>query len=60
MLIDETRLVRKVSTVDNDRNQMRLVLRYDAASLPIWNLYPPLPLPDREIIAATTIRRSIL
>ncbi|WP_286719873.1 hypothetical protein [Devosia sp. 63-57] len=52
--------MRQVSTVDNDRNQMRLVLRYDAASLPIWNLYPPLPLPDREIIAATTIRRSIL
>lgn len=60
MLIDERRLVRTVSAIGNDGVQMRLVLRYDASALPIWNLYPPLPLPDDEIVTATTIRRSVL
>lgn len=60
MFVDETRLTRRVYAVPGDPTQIRLELRYDATSLPIWNLYPPLPLPSTSIVKNTTIRRSVL
>lgn len=41
-----------------DGNQYRVVLRYDATHLPIWNLYLPLPLPQKQIVRTASIRRG--
>ncbi|MBN9334873.1 TadE/TadG family type IV pilus assembly protein [Devosia sp.] len=41
-----------------DPTQYRVVLRYDAADLPIWNLYPPLPMPSRYMVYGATIRQG--
>lgn len=58
MLIDKQRLVSKVSDSPLDPNQYRVELRYDASDLPIWNLYPPLPLPSSQIVYGATIRQG--
>lgn len=58
MLIDPQRLRHEMGAHPDDADQYRLVLRYDASDLPIWNLYPPLPLPAQNIIIGATIRRG--
>ena len=58
MLIDGRLLVSDVSDSLSDPNQYRVELRYDASDLPIWNLYPPLPLPSRQIVYGATIRQG--
>lgn len=35
-----------------------ITLRYDASHLPIWNLYPPIPLPNQTIAFRSTIRNG--
>src|SRR5262249_39506767 len=39
-----------------DSSQFIVSLSYDARNLPIWNLFPGLPLPDMTIAKKTTIR----
>lgn len=58
MLIDRNRLSFTIGDKPGDPSQYRVTLRYDASQLPIWNLYPPLPLPGAEIAYSSTIRRG--
>ncbi|MCB1475816.1 MAG: pilus assembly protein [Rhodobiaceae bacterium] len=39
-----------------DANQFDVSVEYDATQLPIWNLYVPLPLPEKTITRSATIR----
>lgn len=57
-LINPARLNYQVGESAQDPNQYRVQLTYDATELPIWNLYPPLPLPSRQISSGATIRRG--
>ncbi|ODT78669.1 MAG: hypothetical protein ABS76_23295 [Pelagibacterium sp. SCN 64-44] len=58
MLLDPTRLSHSVEAPQGQSSQYVVRLSYDAADLPIWNLYPPLPLPGRQIVFGATIRRG--
>jgi Flp pilus assembly protein TadG len=58
LLIDPSRLDVAVSDSADDPNQYTVRLTYDATGLPIWNLYPPLPLPGTEMVYGATIRRG--
>lgn len=58
MLIERNRLSFTIGDKPGDPSQYRVTLRYDASELPIWNLYPPLPLPSTEIAYSSTIRRG--
>ncbi|WP_127145072.1 TadE/TadG family type IV pilus assembly protein [Pelagibacterium montanilacus] len=41
-----------------DPGQYHVTVRYDASALPIWNIYPPLPLPSSTIAHRSTIRNG--
>lgn len=49
-------IVANVSASATDPSQSNVSISYDARSLPIWNLYPPLPLPGQTISRTATIR----
>lgn len=57
-LIQRERLVETIRDKPGDEDHYRITLSYDAANLPIWSLYPPLPLPSRAIIVTATIRQG--
>ena len=57
-LIDPARLTAAIGDKPGDPDHYRVVLTYDASDLPIWNLYPPLPLPSQQIAYSSTIRRG--
>jgi Flp pilus assembly protein TadG len=57
-LIDPARLTATIGDKPGDPDHYRVVLTYDASDLPIWNLYPPLPLPSQQIAYSSTIRRG--
>lgn len=56
MLISRQFLTYAIGDDPADLTQYRVVLRYDAIELPIWNLYPPLPMPSRYMVYGATIR----
>lgn len=58
MLIDPARLTHSIGDSATDPNQYEVRLTYSASLLPIWNLYPPLPLPSDTIVYGATIRRG--
>jgi Flp pilus assembly protein TadG len=58
MLIERGHLTHSIGPDPSDATQYRVLLRYDAVELPIWNLYPPLPLPQRYMTYAATIRQG--
>ncbi|HWV19618.1 MAG TPA: TadE/TadG family type IV pilus assembly protein [Devosia sp.] len=58
MLIDRQYLTYSVGDDPGDPTQYRVALRYDAIELPIWNLYPPLPMPSRYMVYGATIRQG--
>ncbi|KKB07929.1 TadE/TadG family type IV pilus assembly protein [Devosia chinhatensis] len=58
MLIDPERLSYEFDVPAGNADQYRVRLLYDASDLPIWNLYPPLPLPSPQIVHGATIRRG--
>lgn len=58
MLIDPDRLTHAIGDSATDPNQYVVRLTYDATNLPIWNLYPPLPLPSSTLVYGATIRRG--
>jgi len=58
MLIDPGRLSYEIGAYPGDPDQYQVLLRYDAAELPIWNLYPPLPLPASMLVSGASIRRG--
>ena len=57
-LIDPARLSASVGDRLGDPDHYQVTLLYDASELPIWNLYPPLPLPDAQMRYSSTIRRG--
>ena len=57
-LIDPGRLTATIGDKPGDPDHYRVVLTYDAGNLPIWNLYPPLPLPSQQIAYSSTIKRG--
>jgi Flp pilus assembly protein TadG len=58
MLLDPDRLEHDIGDHPADANQYVVRLSYDATQLPIWNLYPPLPLPSSTIAYGASIRRG--
>jgi Flp pilus assembly protein TadG len=58
VLLDPARLTLAAAPSPADPDQFLVSLAYDASALPIWNLYPPLPLPDQRIAFSSTIRNG--
>lgn len=58
VLLDPGELAIEAAPSPADPDQFLVRLTYDAADLPIWNLYPPLPLPGQSIVFASTIRNG--
>lgn len=58
VLLDPERLTLDAAPSPADPDQFLVSLSYDATALPIWNLYPPLPLPDGQIVFSSTIRNG--
>jgi len=56
VLIDPQHLSSTVASSANDPTEYSVTLTYDASSLPIWNLYVPLPLPSHTITYSSVIR----
>jgi len=54
--LDRQALNYEVGSEPGDSDEYRVTLSYDASDLPIWDLYPPLPLPSRMITYSSTIR----
>lgn len=58
MILDPARLEHEIGDHPTDANQYVVQLRYEAIDLPIWNLYPPLPLPSSTLSYGASIRRG--
>jgi Flp pilus assembly protein TadG len=56
LLLDPSQIAYEVGDKEEDTNQYRVTVSYNASQLPIWNLYVPLPLPDQTIRFTSTIR----
>jgi len=56
MLIQPEHISVSVAASKIDPNQFKVAVRYDASQLPIWNLYLPIPLPEKIIERSSTIR----
>lgn len=56
VFIDGSKLTVSVKDSEADAEQFVVTLRYDAAQLPIWNLLPIVPLPEKTIVRSSTIR----
>jgi Flp pilus assembly protein TadG len=54
--LDRQALNYEVGPEPGDSDEYRVTLSYNASDLPIWNLYPPLPLPSRTITYSSMIR----
>jgi Flp pilus assembly protein TadG len=54
--LDRQALSYEVGPAGGDADEYRVTLSYDASNLPIWDLYPPLPLPSRTITYSSMIR----
>ena len=58
LLIERRHLTYAIGDDPVDPTQYRVLLRYDAVELPIWNLYPPLPTAGRYLSHGATIREG--
>jgi Flp pilus assembly protein TadG len=56
--IDPARLDHETQSDPDQPGHYAVILRYDASHLPIWNLYPPIPMPNQTIAARSTIRNG--
>jgi Flp pilus assembly protein TadG len=56
MFLDPGAITVDVADAVADPTQSNVSIRYDATELPIWNLYLPLPLPEKTISRTSTIR----
>lgn len=57
-LIDKSRLSVSARPSPADPAQFLVELAYDATSLPVWNIYPPVPMPGKTIRFVSTIRNG--
>lgn len=58
VLIDSEKLSFSAAPSESDPNQFLVELAYDVTALPIWNIYPPIPMPGQTIRFASTIRNG--
>lgn len=58
ILLDASKIQYEVGDKAGDPSQYQVTIRYDAASLPIWSLSPPLPLPDKVMVQRYSIRKG--
>jgi Flp pilus assembly protein TadG len=58
VLLDPDLLIIEAAPSPSDPDQFLVRVSYDASALPIWNLHPPLPLPDTTISFSSTIRNG--
>lgn len=58
VLLDPARLELQAGPSGKDPDQFTVALSYDASALPIWNLYPPIPLPNSKVITFTSTIRN--
>jgi len=56
--IDPEKLTLDAVPSPADPDQFLVRLAYDASNLPIWNIYPPVPLPGPVIAFTSTIRNG--
>lgn len=56
MFLNPSAITVQVADALADPTQSNISIRYDAKNLPIWNLYLPLPLPEKIISRTSTIR----
>ncbi len=56
MLLDKKHLGVEVRSSPRSTNQFNVSVTYNAENLPIWNLYLPLPTPEKIIRRSSTIR----
>lgn len=54
--IEADKLVFNVAVNPSDPNQLVVLVAYDARALPIWSLFPDLPLPGTTITRKSTVR----
>ncbi|SJM29778.1 TadE family protein [Mesorhizobium delmotii] len=54
--VDSTKLTYHAKDSTADRNQFVVSIQYDARNLPVWNLFPALPMPGTTISRESTIR----
>lgn len=58
VFVDPLRLDHETASDPDAPGYFTVTLRYDASHLPIWNLYPPIPMPDRTIAFRSVIRNG--
>lgn len=58
MMLNASKVSVDAAPAANDPHEFRVVVRYDASTLPIWNFAPFLPLPEKTIEQAAVIRRG--
>lgn len=58
VLIDSEQLTFTAAPSASDPNQFLVEVAYDATALPVWNIYPPIPMPGRTIRYVSTIRNG--
>jgi len=56
MFLKTTAITVRVADAAADPTQSNISIQYDAKDLPIWNLYLPLPMPEKTISRTSTIR----
>src|SRR5690554_6850857 len=56
VLIERDRLSVSAAQSPRDPAQFLVELAYDASALPVWNIYPPVPMPGKTIRYVSTIR----
>lgn len=56
MLINPAQIQTAIDNAASDPSQFTVTISYNAANLPIWNLFTELPLPGKTIVRASTIR----
>lgn len=58
MLLTREKLVVEAAPSLNDVNQFQVVVRFDAADLPIWFMSSFVPLPSKTIVRSASIKRG--
>jgi Flp pilus assembly protein TadG len=58
MLLTREKLVVEAAPSPNDANQFQVIVRFDAADLPIWFMSSFVPLPSKTIVRSASIKRG--
>ena len=58
VFLDAAEVEYEIGDKAGDPSQYQVTIRYDAAGLPIWSLYPPLPLPEPVMVQRYSIRKG--